>query len=997
MPVIANSSARKSCSFDTLRRRLGQRQEPWRGLDELADSDAFREYLASEFPAAAASMDGISDRRTVLKLLGASLALAGLSGCDEAESIVPYVNQPENVIPGKPRYYATTLASGGYGIGALIETHEGRPTKVEGNPDHPASRGATDAVMQAAVLAAFDPDRSQWPTRDGRPISFQALQRALAGLSYEIAETRGRGFAILLEPTTSPTLKRQLQALRLRLPEARVFLHDPLGGVSTDTATRHVFGRDLAPIYRFDRADVVLSLDADFLNETPGRLAYARDFAARRRVRHPADDMSRVYVIESTPTITGATADHRIAVKPSAVDSMAAYLEARGRDPVADTEPPGDPAWFAALASDLEEAGRNALVVPGANATTATCEAAMRMNVRLGSVGHTVAFIDPPHRLAADGDLADFCSGIRAGRIDAALVLQSNPVHTAPAELDVAGALDRVPRLFHLGLYQDETALHAKWHIPATHEIESWGDLRAFDGTASIIQPLIRPLYNGIGVHEVIAAISGEASPDVRTIVRESWAERMDETAWRKSLKRGVVADSAFPAIDMPPPRRRDEPVQQTRQTGLELRFVPDPFLWDGRHANSAMLQELPRPITKLVWGNAALLSPATAEELGVGNEQVVRISHAGRTLEAPVWIVPGHPDETVTLSLGHGRQQAGTVAAMASGYDAFLLKPLNASSIVAGATVEPTGGRIRVLTTQHHQAMEGRHIVRHTSLEKFRANPGFVNDGVPPAPTRSLYPRWRYPGESWGMSIDQSTCIGCMSCVAACQTENNIATVGPDECARGHELHWLRVDRYYHGSLDTPDTFFQPVPCMHCEKAPCETVCPVNATVHTHDGLNAQVYNRCIGTRYCSQNCPYKVRRFNFLQYVDFDKETAGPQQAARNPDVSIRSRGVMEKCTYCVQRISKARIDAQLEDRAIDDGAVITACQQACPTEAIVFGNINDADSRVVEEKGAAHSYALLAELNTRPRTTYLGRIGNPNPELARQRKAAKGDSNG
>jgi len=990
MSVIAEAKAR-SIDIATLRRRLTSDGDLWRSLDEIAGTAEFRRFVEAEFPAIAERLPARPNRRTLLKLMGASLSLAGLTACSRAESIVPYVRQPEMLVPGKPTYYATTLASDGFGIGAIVESHEGRPTKVEGNPDHPASRGATDAVMQAAVLTLFDPDRSRAPLKDGEPASYGDFLKAMAGLVSRWTASQGRGGALLVEATTSPTLAAQLDALRARYPKLKIYRHDPLAMPAAGEASHALFGSGLTPLYHFDRAETILSLDADFLGEGPGRLAYARDFAARRRVRSPNDRMSRLYAVESTPTITGAAADHRFAARPSEIEALVAGLHAALGGQAVASVPPIDTAWMAALVDDLTAAGRSALVVPGAHQSAFVHAAAFAVNARLGALGNTVEFIEAPDALQVDGDLEAMCETIGQGAIDTVVVHGANPLHTAPAGLDARKAFSSLKLLVHHGLYRDETAFRAHWHAPAAHALESWSDIRAYDGTASLVQPLIAPLYDGKTGHELLAVLGGQFQTDALPLVRQHWAG-LDDDGWRKALRDGVIVNSAaWPvSVTVPPDLGGLKPAANAGY-GIDIRFVADPWVRDGRFANASWLQELPRPLTKIVWGNAALVSPATAERLKIGNGDVINIASNGADVDAPAWIAPGHPDETITLSFGFGRK-VGSVATLAEGYDAFHLRRAS-EWFATGAAIAPRKTSMRVLTTQQHQAMEGRAIVRRASLDAFRRNPDFVRKDAPPAPTESLYPDWPYNQEAWAMAIDLSACIGCMACVSACQAENNIAPVGPDECERGHEMHWLRVDRYYAGPVDAPETYFQPVPCMHCEKAPCEVVCPVNATVHTHDGLNAQVYNRCIGTRYCSQNCPYKVRRFNFLDHQSFDKDEAGPEQGVHNPNVSVRSRGVMEKCTYCVQRISAKRIQAQIENRDIADGEVITACQQACPTQAITFGDRNRKDAKVVREKSAPQNYALLEELNTRPRTTYLGKISNPNGKLAKSSEASDG----
>ncbi len=968
--------------------------DPWRSLEEWAARGDARALVEAEFPALAARLPGKIDRRTLMKLVGASLSMAGLAACSPAREILPYVRQPETVVPGKPIHYATTLSAGGYGIGAVVESHEGRPTKVEGNPDHPASLGATDAVMQAAVLELFDPERSRMPLKGGKPASYGDFLRDMARQAARLSAAGGKGAAILVEASTSPTLKAELEALRKKYPALRVYRHDPLETPAAEDAARRIFGKPLVPVYRLDMADVIVSLDADFLGEGPGRLAHARQFAERRRVRAAGDAMSRLHAVESTPTLTGAAADHRRAARPNEIEAAAAALgKAVSLDVFAEAataEAAPAQSWIEAAAADLLAAGQKAVVVAGAHQTVLVHALTMAINQRLGSAG--VVFIDPPHAMPVDGDLSALWRDIRTGAVTTLFVLGANPVETASADVRVAEALGALDLLVHCGLHRDGTAQMAHWHIPAAHDLESWSDLRAHDGTASIVQPLILPLFGGRTFHEILAALGGDFNADPLSLVRATWLPSLGEEGWRKALRNGVVTDTAALPVAVEAASGLGGIEPRPPAQGIELRFVADPFLLDGRHANCAVLQELPRPLTKIVWGNAALLSPATAKRLDLETGQIVTIGHGRHTLDAPAWIMPGHADEAVTLLLGHGRRAAGSVAALAKGYDAFLLRTAADPWLASGATLTAQDRREPPLTTQHHHAMEGRAIVRRASLDEFRQNPDFVRENGPPAPPASLFADWPSTDEAWGMSIDLTACIGCMACAAACQAENNIPTVGPEQCALGREMHWLRVDRYYAGPPEAPETLFQPVPCMHCEKAPCEVVCPVNATTHTHDGLNAQVYNRCIGTRYCSQNCPYKVRRFNFLDYRDFDKETAGPEQAARNPNVSVRSRGVMEKCTYCVQRISARRIEAQVDNRAIEDGAVVTACQQACPTRAISFGDIKRKDAQVAKDKSAPHSYALLEELNTRPRTTYLARIRNK--RTAAEKKAEEAD---
>ncbi|TPJ14352.1 4Fe-4S dicluster domain-containing protein [Mesorhizobium sp. B2-7-3] len=973
----------------------------WRSLAELSDAPEFRKYVEAEFPSLrdegwATFRPGL-DRRKLLKLLGAAVSFGGLAACAPADDIVPYVRQPENVVPGRAEYYATTFSKEGYGVGVLVETHEGRPTKIEGNPDHPASLGATDAIMQAAVLSLYDPDRSRTPLLDGAPADYGSFLGAMAALRKQFAEVRGEGLAILSGPSTSPTLAAQFRDLRAVFPEMRFYRHDALGGNAMTKATTAAFGRPLSPIYNLQHASVIVSLDDDFLGDGPGNLAYARGFGLGRRTPKPGSSMNRLYAIETTPTITGASADHRLAVRPSELDGLGRRLAALISGDSAAGE--DAPQWLRAAADDLRSAGSGALLAVGKGVSADVAHQALLANQSLGAVGATLRVIEPPEILGDAAALPDFVDDAYAGRIDTAVVLDCNPVHTAPGDLEIGKSFGKITKVVHHGLYVDETARLARWHVPAAHDLESWSDLRAFDGTTSIMQPTIAPIFAGRTVHEILAVLLQQQDLSALDLVRRTWrSSSMEDDAWDQTLKAGCVAGSGEPdAATQPPTTSTASPPQQVNRPGtLEIRFASDPWLRDGRFANNAWLQELPRPLTKLVWSNAALMAPSDAELHKLANGDVIRISADKSSIDAPVWLTPGHPKGSLTLTFGFGRRSAGPVADLASGYDAFVLRKAGSPWALSGATVERLDLGKQLTTTQEHQAMEGRPIARHATWSQYRDNPDFVNAGAPPEPKESLYPEYHYDQEAWAMAIDENACIGCMACVAACQSENNIPTVGPEECARGHEMHWLRVDRYYEGLPDDPQTLFQPVPCMQCEKAPCEVVCPVNATVHTHDGINAQVYNRCIGTRYCSQNCPYKVRRFNFLEYQEFDKEKVGFLQAVNNPNVSVRSRGVMEKCTYCVQRIAAARIHAQIDNRPIADGEVVTACQQVCPTQAIWFGDLNDRHAAVNQVKASPLNYALLAELNTRPRTTYLGKVRNPNPALAREREE-KGDGHG
>jgi molybdopterin-containing oxidoreductase family iron-sulfur binding subunit len=993
------------------RARLADAHGPryWRSLEELAGTEEFQEFLHREFPANASEWTDPASRRQFLRLMGASLALAGVSGCafQPPESIVPYVVAPESVVPGRPLFYATAMTLGGYATGLLVETHMGRPTKVEGNPDHPASLGATDAFAQASILDLYDPDRSQVVTRNGRVSTWDDFLSAVAQVRQSSLAAKGAGLRILTETVTSPTLAHQFHRLLEEMPEARWHQYEPAGRDAARAGAKRAFGRDVEARYHVDRADVVLAIDSDFLACGPAQLPQARAFA-RRRLGAGAGGpgMNRLYAIEGTTSLTGAMADHRFRVRPRDIPAVAhAIARELGIAGVAPAEGGGlSPRWVAPLVKDLRAHQGSSLVLVGDGQPAEIHALAHAMNHALGNAGKTVEYLDPIEARPVDqmGSLRELVRDMHAGAVKALVILGGNPAYTAPADLDFVGGLARVAReglTIRLGLYEDETSSRCQWHVPEAHYLEAWGDARAFDGTATIQQPMIAPLHGGKTATEVLAPLLGQASPSALEILRDDWKRRKlggddFEAAWRKALHEGFVPMTAASAREATLASGTTFPRLAPATSGvgeLDLVFRPDPTLWDGRFANNGWLQELPKPLTKLTWDNAALISPATAGRLELESEDVIELGYRGRVLTLPVWVTPGHADDAVTVHLGHGRTRAGRVGD-GTGVNAYALRTSDAPWGGPGLTVRKTGERRRLANTQHHYNMEGREIVRVGTLDQYRQQPDFARE--PDAHiTRELTlyedsePRLRREngeGNSWGMAIDLNVCTGCSACVVACQAENNIPVVGREQVLRGREMHWLRIDRYYEGeAADDPHTYFQPMLCQHCEKAPCELVCPVAATSHSAEGLNEMTYNRCVGTRYCGNNCPYKVRRFNFLQYSDEHTPTL---KLMRNPDVTVRSRGVMEKCTFCVQRINAARIAAeQAGATRVAGNAVVTACQAACPTRAIVFGNLNDPAADVVRLKANTRNYAVLAELNTRPRTTYLAKLTNPNPEIA------------
>jgi len=1010
----------KPLDLAAIRAKLAGKQgrQYWRSLEELADTEEFRQFLEDEFPQQARPLRLEVDRRQFFYLMASSLALAGLSGCRfmPAEKIVPYVKAPEEIVPGKPLAFATSMTFGGYALGLLATSYDGRPIKLEGNPDHPASLGATDTFAQAALLNLYDPDRSQNVLREGAISTWEDfLTAARAELEKQRAK-HGAGLRILTETITSPTLADQIQALLRQFPAARWHQYEPVNRDNARAGARAAFGEDVHTIYKFDKADVILSLDADFLISMPGSVRYARDFADRRRAREGQTNINRLYAVESTPGLTGAAADHRLALRAGEIEGYArAMASALGVN--TGGAPPASPAipdrWISTVAADLQQHRGTSLVVAGDHQPAAIHALAHAMNQALGNVGQTVIYTAPVEASPIDQttSLQELVDDMQNGRVEALFILSGNPAYTAPADLEFGKHLAGVPFRARLGLFEDETSALCQWHIPETHFLEMWSDARAYDGTVSLIQPLIAPLYNGKSAHDLLAALAGQPRPGY-DIVRDYWiGQNLPRTEtfdrfWRKAIHDGMIPNTALPPkpVTLKPDFLAGLEKQAAPPGGqdIEIIFQPDPTIWDGRFANNGWLQELPKPLTKLTWDNAAHLSPALAQRLSLSSGQQIELTLQNRKVVAPVWILPGHPDNAITVTLGYGRERAGQIG-NGIGFNAYLLRASDAPWFASGVTVRTVGTWHQLVSAQDRHSMEGRDIVVTRKLDNLAGSAEHGSGGERGAAEGeehaegsghqelSMYPEYEYEGYKWAMSIDLTTCIGCNACVIACQAENNIPVVGKDQVARGREMHWIRIDRYYAGNeLDNPETHFQPVPCMHCERAPCEPVCPVAATVHSQEGLNQMVYNRCIGTRYCSNNCPYKVRRFNFYKYVAGQPNRPGTNydipvlKLMANPNVTIRGRGVMEKCTYCVQRINAARIEAKKTNRTIRDGEIVTACQQVCPTKAIIFGNLNDARSQIAELKKQPHDYSLLEELNTKPRTTYLAKVRNPNPEL-------------
>jgi len=967
----------------------------WRSLEELANTPEFRQWLEREFPAGASELLQSRSRRTLLKLMAASLGLAGLTGCRQpVEKILPLSRVPEGYVPGEPLHYATAFELGGVAAGLVVTAYDGRPVKVEGNPRHPASAGGSSAFAQASILSLYDPDRSQRVLWQGGRSSWEEFEKFAAEHFQRAAARQGEGLWLLSGYVSSPSWLALWQRVRERFPKVRWAFHEPVDREAVYRGTEIAFGERLEPHYWFDQARVIVALDADFLGVECLVPAWIGRFARSRNVEERGSQMSRLYAIESRFSATGAVADHRLAMRSGQVPVFALALARELGLPV---EPVGDQGldetarrWVQVIARDLIRARGASVILAGWGQPAEVHALVHWMNVQLGNAGQTVTYTQAAVQ-RGESSLKELADAARSGQVETLVIFGGNPVFTAPGNADVAGWLGKIPQSIYLGSEEDETTRLARWHLPQAHFLESWGDVRAPDGLASIQQPLIQPLFGGWSSLELLASIAGNPERRGYDIVRSFWtaqwpaAER--ERKWQQALREGLILASEFPpkAVTARPAEilkglRALELVSEP----IEIRFYPSPSIYDGRFANNGWLQELPDPMTKITWDNVALLAPSTAARLGVRNGEVIALELDGRSIQVPVWISPGQAPESIALEIGYGRAVCGRVG-KGVGHNVYPLRSLERPWILTGIQVTRTGRKWKIACTQDHHAMEGRPLVREATLDEYQKHPDFAQHAVHHPPLESLYPSPASyeEGLQWGMVIDLNRCVGCNACVVACQAENNIPIVGKREVARGREMHWIRIDRYYEGEPQAPAAVFQPVTCHHCENAPCETVCPVAATVHNPEGLNVMVYNRCVGTRYCSNNCPYKVRRFNFFNW---HKGLGELEKMVFNPEVTVRMRGVMEKCTYCVQRIERAKIRAKVEGRrALRDGEILTACQQACPAQAITFGSLTDASSRVARLKSLPRNYEMLAELNVRPRTSYLARVRNPNPELS------------
>jgi len=992
-----------------------QGKKYWRSLDHLAETPEFKELVEKEFPEGADELKNPVSRRKFLSLMGASMALAGLTSCRRpVEKIIPYVVKPEEIIPGKPQYYATNMPFGTESFGLLVESHEGRPTKIEGNKNHPATSGSSNVFMQAEMLNLYDPDRSQVVLKEGKNSSWAAYQAAWKQLAGTYTENGGEGLAVLTEGFASPSMMRLSKAFMAKFPNAQWVTYDSVSDENILSGIQAATGTLAQPRYNFGEASVVLSLDSDFLQMDSNDLPNSRDFAARRKVRTEKDSMNRLYVVEGTYTITGGMADHRLKIQSGQIGMFAAALAHELASQGLDISAPRvnadfDKKWIKAVAKDLLANKGNCLVVGGRRQPTEVHTLIALINDVLNNTGKTVSYTNNPDIQVSNlKSFVELTRSMNAGDVESLVILGGNPIYQTPADVDFAAGLEKVTTSIHLSSHVDETSAKTTWHIPEAHFLESWGDVSGYGGVG-VVQPLIAPLFGGKSNVCVLANLVSDEEVKSYDAVQETWKGILTgnfDKAWRKVVHDGFMASSRETNVLMDRARAQGV-VSMSRYyspsaTGndIEVIFTASFTNYDGRYANNGWMQELPDPVTKITWDNVVLISSKTAKSLGVGNEDLLTVSRDGVDVTLPVWVQPGLVDHTLVLELGYGRN-VGRVSS-GVGADVGVLRSAGAMSIASGFSAAKAYGNHTLACVQDNHGFDEEKlaadaiqkrlptIVREGTLEDYQKDPEFAMGIAETKELKSMWKEHEYTsGNQWGMTIDLTTCTGCSACTIACQSENNIPIIGKEEVSNGRDMSWIRLDRYYTGDVEDPEMVFQPLACQHCEMAPCEGVCPVAATVHNEEGLNEMAYNRCIGTRYCANNCPYKVRRFNFF---NFTKDMPEIVQMAMNPDVSVRFRGVMEKCTFCVQRINVAKIDVKNEGRELEDGDVVVACQQACPTDAIAFGNIADPDSEVSKIKAQNRDYALLGELNLQPRTTYGAKLRNPNPELESGHQAAE-----
>jgi MoCo/4Fe-4S cofactor protein with predicted Tat translocation signal len=1004
----------------------------WRSLKDRAHDPEIQSFMEKEFQRVDVSdMDGV-DRRRFMQVMGASVALASAAACHwDKKTILPFVNRPEDSVPGVAKRYTTAFELGGFAHGVTMTSYEGRPVKVEGNPKHPISHGTTTPFAQGATLELYDPDRSRKLLQ--RKNSQETVQTwanftsVVSALRTTWQSTSGKGVVFLSEATSSPSIIALRDRLKKEFRNIQWVEYEAVSCDGERLGTAQVFGASQRPLYDLTRAKIIVSLDGDFLTGHPAGLRYAADFVQGRKPE--TGSMNRLYAIESRLSSAGAMADHRLPLRSEQIKAFVLALTAEivsshrldmpldvaafgkvRKEGFLGTEPVQK--FIKVLASDLlKHPGESALLVGGGQPSDVHA-LVHQLNVLLQNAGKTVSYIaeTDANRPTHNDAIKTLVDDMSKGQVETLFILGGNPAYNAPGVLNFAGALGKVKNTVHISTYDDETSRLCEWHIPRAHALESWGDARAYDGTVSIVQPLIKPLYDGKSVLEALLVVAGDHVTSAHDYVKATFValagSLASEKRWRKALHDGVVENTAYKTAS---PARKPLAVPEVlvsddRDGKIELTFWEDGSVYDGRFANNAWLQELPDFMTKLTWDCAALVGPKTARELSLKHETMVTIQADGREITLPVYVMPGQAPNSISLYYGYGRTAAGHVAGdqaqdIASvGFSVYPLKPVANTNFLLGATVKASDTHYDLAATQDHFAIDAigkggigervGQLIRETTLEEYKEEPHFAKHVVHSPPLQSLWDEKKYDNvHKWGMSIDLNTCTGCSACVVACHSENNIPVVGKKQVLKSREMHWIRIDRYFTGDAESPRVAYQPLTCHQCENAPCESVCPVAATTHSSEGLNDMAYNRCVGTRYCANNCPYKVRRFNYFNFnkkIDNDPHYE-VERLKFNPEVTVRHRGVIEKCTYCVQRIRSGTNQARLEKRTLQDGDIVTACQQACPTNAISFGDLNDPTSVVAKRHGLERDYAMLAELNVKPRTHYLAKVRNPHPELS------------
>ena len=1030
----------------------------WKSLAELEAGGVTPDHasaraehdLPSTDAALAAEGDGggVLDpmsRRNFGRLMGASFALAGIAGAGckryDKEEIAPLSRRPEGQVPGQTELYATSFDFVGHAQALLVTSYEGRPIKVDGNPEHPFAGGGVIAgtvrhggstpFAQGSILHMYDPDRSQAVAHQGKGATIEDVRAELGKLK---GTANGARVRVLSEGSSSPTIAALRQRLIEALPGLVWHEWEPVSFDNERAGMKQIFGKVVRPLYHLDQAETVLSLDCDFFTEHPAALRYGRDWSRARQAEGGSlggGKINRLYQVESQYTPAGVLADHRLALRSDLILPFLLGVEAAlsgGPLPAAQflAERRVEP-FLRAVAADLKASSGRAVVLVGRQQPPIVHAVAARVNAIIG--GATVEYLeDPaPDRPTHAESITALAREMAGGQVDTLIMIGGNPVYDAPADLAFADALAKVGTSIHLSEYKNETSLKATWHVPKAHYLEAWGDGLTWDGTYTVAQPMIAPLYGGLSTIELLALVLGDATPADGLIQRtlEGRPEHAGGT-WRKAVHDGFVARTQLATAAVTPAALGDIPLteaqkgpSQAANGALEVTFLPSRAWWDGRFANNAWLQETPDFLTKVTWDNVALIAPDTASAIGVSSEQMIRIKVGDRSLDIAALVMPGQARGSIGVILGGGRTAAGSVGNKGGeykggGFDAYRLRTTAGLDMIGGGQVSKTGGHYRIAMTQEHHDIrtglgldDGKggigdrgikermdHLVREATIETYRSEDYTAEGEALPYfhdhehnRGYSLFEEKHYEGHRWGMAIDMGTCMGCNACVVACTSENNVPVVGKREVMNNREMHWIRIDRYFKGGLDEPEVVGQPVACQQCENAPCEVVCPVGATQHSSEGLNDMTYNRCVGTRYCLNNCPYRVRRFNFFNY---HKEFADARNRVRkllfNPEVTVRERGVMEKCTYCVQRIQNAKIKAKNDRRQLADGEIVTACQAACPTEAIVFGDLADTSSRVAKLHADRRQYELLGDLNDKPRTRFLARVRNPNPDLLR-----------